>query len=62
MKKKARVFINMHYLELGGAETALIGLLSAIDYDHETHTGFLLSVPTRLMSFSLGNVFYFYVP
>ncbi len=29
---KKRLFISMHYLELGGAETALIGLLSAMDY------------------------------
>lgn len=28
---KKRIFIAMHYLELGGAETALIGMLQAID-------------------------------
>lgn len=28
---KPRIFINMHYLELGGAERALIGLLNALD-------------------------------
>ncbi len=32
MKKKS-IFINMHYLELGGAEMALIGLLNAFDYN-----------------------------
>lgn len=26
-----RIFIHMHYLEIGGAETALIGLLNALD-------------------------------
>lgn len=29
---KPRIFISAHYLELGGAETSLIGLLGAIDY------------------------------
>ncbi len=29
--KKPRVFIAMHYLEIGGAESALIGLLHALD-------------------------------
>ena len=28
---KKRVFINIHYLEIGGAERALLGLLSALD-------------------------------
>ena len=28
---KPRIFINMHYLEIGGAERALIGLLCALD-------------------------------
>ncbi len=30
--KKPRIFITIHYLELGGAEASLIGLLQAIDY------------------------------
>ena len=30
MKKK--IFISMHYMELGGAEISLIGLLQALDY------------------------------
>jgi len=30
--RKKRIFISMHYLELGGAESALIGLLQSIDY------------------------------
>lgn len=29
---KNRLFISMHYLELGGAEMSLIGLLQALDY------------------------------
>ena len=28
---KPRIFINMHYMEIGGAERALLGLLNAID-------------------------------
>lgn len=28
---KPRIFINMHYMELGGAERALLGLLNALD-------------------------------
>ncbi len=28
---KPRIFINIHYMEIGGAERALLGLLSAID-------------------------------
>ncbi|MGM9842674.1 MAG: glycosyltransferase [Muribaculaceae bacterium] len=30
---KRRVLINTHYMPIGGAERALLGLLSAIDYD-----------------------------
>ena len=29
---KPRIFINIHYLEIGGAETSLIGLLQAFDH------------------------------
>lgn len=29
---KPRIFISIHYLEIGGAEISLIGLLNAIDY------------------------------
>lgn len=31
---KPRIFIAAHYLEIGGAEISLIGLLNAIDHDH----------------------------
>lgn len=30
--KKKHIFISIHYLELGGAETSLIGMLQAMDY------------------------------
>lgn len=48
MKKK--IFINIHYLEIGGAERALIGLLQALDYNKvevdlfvNQHTGPLMA-------------------
>lgn len=31
MKQKPRIFINIHYLQIGGAETSLIGLLQALN-------------------------------
>lgn len=31
MSHKPRIFIDIHYLEIGGAETSLIGLLQALD-------------------------------
>lgn len=31
--RKANIFINIHYLEIGGAETSLIGLLQTLDPD-----------------------------
>ena len=30
---KKRIFINIHYLEIGGAERALLGLLSSLNPD-----------------------------
>jgi len=53
---KPRIFINMHYLELGGAERALIGLLNAIDTDKvdvdlflNQHTGaFMPLIPQKI--------------
>lgn len=48
---KPRIFINMHYMELGGAERALLGLLHAIDTDRvdvdlflNQHTGAFMSL------------------
>ena len=29
---KPRILLTIHYLEIGGAETSLIGLLQALDY------------------------------
>lgn len=53
---KPRIFINLHYLELGGAERALIGLLNALDTNKldvdlflNQHTGaFLPLVPKKI--------------
>lgn len=49
--KKPRILINIHYLEIGGAERALLGLLNAIDTDKvdvdlfiNQHTGELMSL------------------
>lgn len=46
---KPRIFISMHYLELGGAETSLIGLLQAIDYTRYDVDLFLHSHQGELM-------------
>ena len=54
--KKPRIFINMHYMELGGAERALLGLLNAIDTNKvdvdlflNQHTGaFLPLIPSKI--------------
>lgn len=56
MKPKPRVFIAIHYLEIGGAEAALIGLLNAWDYDRAdvdlfvyAHRGELMArIPARV--------------
>lgn len=53
---KPRVFINMHYMELGGAERALLGLLNALDTDRvdvdlflNQHTGeFMPLIPKKI--------------
>lgn len=46
---KQKIFISAHYLEIGGAETSLIGLLHAFDYNRvnvdlflQAHTGELM--------------------
>ncbi len=54
--KKPRIFINMTYMELGGAERALLGLLNAIDTDRvdvdlfiNQHTGeFMKLIPEKI--------------
>lgn len=53
---KPRIFINMHYMEIGGAERALLGLLNAIDTDKvdidlfiNQHTGeFMKLIPKKI--------------
>lgn len=48
---KKHIFISMHYLEIGGAETALIGLLNAIDYSRYDVDLFLHSHQGEMMAF-----------
>ena len=53
---KPRIFINMHYMELGGAERALLGLLNALDTNKvdvdlflNQHTGeFMSLIPQKI--------------
>lgn len=53
---KPRILINMHYMELGGAERALLGLLYALDTDRvdvdlfiNQHTGpFMRLIPDKI--------------
>ena len=56
MESKPRVLINMHYMEIGGAERALLGLLDAIDTNKVSvdlfinqHTGeFMKYIPSKI--------------
>lgn len=48
---KKRIFISMHYLELGGAEISLIGLLQALDYSRYNVDLFLHRHQGELMQF-----------
>lgn len=48
---KPRILIAMHYLELGGAEAALIGLLHAIDYQQVDVDLFLYDQRGELMRY-----------
>lgn len=48
---KKRIFISMHYLELGGAESSLIGLLQALDYSKYSVDLFLHRHQGELMQF-----------
>lgn len=45
-----RIFIAMHYLEIGGAENALIGLLHALDYSEVSVDLFLYARRGELLS------------
>lgn len=47
---KPRIFICMHYMEIGGAEISLIGLLHAIDYERYDVDLFIYSHRGELMS------------
>lgn len=49
--KKPRIIILMHYLELGGAEMALIGMLNALDPDKVDVDLFIYSHQGPLMRF-----------
>ncbi len=48
---KKRIFISMHYLELGGAEAALIGMLLSMDYSRYDVDLFLHSHQGEMMQF-----------
>ena len=48
---KKRIFISMHYLELGGAEAALIGMLLSMDYNRFEVDLFLHSHQGEMMQF-----------
>ena len=48
---KKRIFISIHYLELGGAEISLIGLLQALDYGKYDVDLFIHSHRGELMEF-----------
>lgn len=48
---KKRIFISMHYMELGGAEMSLLGLLQALDYTQYDVDLFLHRHQGELMHF-----------
>lgn len=48
---KKRLFISMHYMEIGGAESALIGLLQSIDYTRYDVDLFLHAHRGEMMQF-----------
>lgn len=48
---RKRIFISMHYLELGGAEISLIGLLQALDYSKYEVDLFIYRHQGELMRF-----------
>ena len=48
---KKRIFISMHYMELGGAEAALIGMLQAMDYGRYEVDLFLYSHQGEMIQF-----------
>lgn len=48
---KKRIFISMHYMEIGGAEMALVGLLQALDYTEYDVDLFLHAHRGEMMQF-----------
>lgn len=50
-KTKLRLFINTHYLEIGGAETALIGFLQSLDFSEVSVDLFLNDPRGEMMKF-----------
>ena len=48
---KKRIFISMHYMEIGGAEMALVGLLQALDYTKYDVNLFLHAHRGEMMQF-----------
>ena len=48
---KKRIFISIHYMEIGGAEMSLIGLLHAVDYTKYDVDLFICSHRGELMQF-----------
>lgn len=53
---KHRILVNMHYLEIGGAETALVGLLGALDPSRVDVDLFLHDHRGEMMQFIPGWV------
>ena len=53
---KKRIFIAIHYLEIGGAEISLIGLLNAIDTEQYDVDLFLYSHRGELLKQVLKTV------
>ena len=53
---KNRIFISMHYLEIGGAESALIGMLQSIDYTRYDVDLFLHAHRGEMMRFIPAEV------
>lgn len=53
---KQRIFINIHYLEIGGAERALLGLLSALDQEKVDIDLFINQHTGEFMSLIPGHV------
>ena len=49
--KKPRILITMHYMELGGAESALLGLLQSVDPARADVDVFIYSHRGELMKF-----------